>query len=83
VFQPESDEGLPDNNVCGVAQTPDGYLWVATHGGLVRFDGERFQEFSAANSSNVVHSFLMVLVMFCMRPSAFTGHAARRIAGVG
>jgi signal transduction histidine kinase/ligand-binding sensor domain-containing protein len=44
----ESDEGLPDNNVVGVAQTADGFLWAATPGGLVRFDGARFQEFSPA-----------------------------------
>ncbi|HUE36637.1 MAG TPA: two-component regulator propeller domain-containing protein, partial [Candidatus Acidoferrum sp.] len=40
----ESGDGLPDNSVSGVAQTPDGYLWVATAGGLKRFDGVRFQE---------------------------------------
>ena len=34
---------MPDNNVTGVLQTPDGYLWVGTHGGLARFDGVRFQ----------------------------------------
>ncbi|MEI7902135.1 MAG: two-component regulator propeller domain-containing protein, partial [bacterium] len=41
----QSDEGLPDNTVVGVEQTPDGYLWVATKTGLVRFDGVRFQPF--------------------------------------
>lgn len=37
------DEGLPDNRVTGVVQTPDKYLWLATHSGLARFDGVRFQ----------------------------------------
>lgn len=37
------DDGLPGNSVTGVLQTPDGYLWVATEGGLARFDGVRFQ----------------------------------------
>jgi len=41
----QSDEGLPDNSVVGIEQTPDGYLWVATKTGLVRFDGVRFQPF--------------------------------------
>jgi ligand-binding sensor domain-containing protein len=41
----QSDEGLPDNTVVGIEQTPDGYLWVATKTGLVRFDGMRFQPF--------------------------------------
>ena len=37
-----TDEGLPDNSVTGVAQTADGFLWVATYGGLMRFNGESF-----------------------------------------
>ena len=40
----QSDDGLPDNGVSGVAQTPDGFLWVATAGGLMRFDGVEFLE---------------------------------------
>ncbi|HZI32051.1 MAG TPA: two-component regulator propeller domain-containing protein, partial [Candidatus Binatia bacterium] len=48
-----SDEGLPDNNVTGIAQAPDGYLWVATLSGLVRFDGARFQEFSPDNLADI------------------------------
>lgn len=42
----QTDEGLPDNAVVGVAQTPDGFLWVATQGGLVRFDGNQFRNFT-------------------------------------
>ena len=41
----ETGDGLPDNSVSGVEQTPDGYLWVATAGGLMRFDGVQFQEY--------------------------------------
>src|SRR5580693_9628663 len=33
------DSGLPENEIRGVTQTPDGYLWIATFNGLVRFDG--------------------------------------------
>ena len=41
-----TDEGLPHSSVTSIAQTPDGYLWVGTlHGGLARFDGERFVNF--------------------------------------
>jgi signal transduction histidine kinase/ligand-binding sensor domain-containing protein len=40
----QAEDGLPDDSVVGVAQTPDGYLWVATAGGLMRFDGLRFQQ---------------------------------------
>jgi signal transduction histidine kinase/ligand-binding sensor domain-containing protein len=40
----QSDEGLPDNSVAGICQTPDGFLWVATLTGLVRFDGLQFRQ---------------------------------------
>ncbi|HKH43878.1 MAG TPA: two-component regulator propeller domain-containing protein [Thermoanaerobaculia bacterium] len=36
-----SREGLPQNTIYGIAQTRDGYLWIATRSGLVRFDGVR------------------------------------------
>src|SRR5512141_1698145 len=35
-------DGLPQNSVFAISQTPDGYLWVGTHAGLARFDGLRF-----------------------------------------
>jgi signal transduction histidine kinase/ligand-binding sensor domain-containing protein len=42
-----SDDGLPQNSVNCVAQTPDGYLWIGTRsGGLARFDGARFVTFN-------------------------------------
>lgn len=39
------DQGLPQDDVRALAQTPDGYLWVGTLAGLVRFDGHRFRSF--------------------------------------
>jgi len=38
----QTDDGLPQNSVNAIAQTPDGYLWVGTREGLARFDGVRF-----------------------------------------
>ena len=32
-------DGLPEDFAQALAQTPDGYLWIGTSGGLVRFDG--------------------------------------------
>ncbi len=40
-----TDNGLPQNSVNDILQTRDGYLWLATFGGLVRFDGVRFVVF--------------------------------------
>jgi signal transduction histidine kinase/ligand-binding sensor domain-containing protein len=38
-------EGLPVNEILDLKETPDGYLWMGTHHGLVRFDGARFETF--------------------------------------
>ena len=47
----DTDAGLPDSSVTSIAQTPDGYLWVGTsHGGLARFDGQRFVNFHPGNT---------------------------------
>src|SRR5262245_393514 len=32
-------DGFPKGQVLSIAQTPDGYLWLGTEFGLVRFDG--------------------------------------------
>jgi len=34
-------DGFPAGTVRAIAQTPDGYLWIGTEFGLVRFDGVR------------------------------------------
>ncbi len=41
-----TEEGLPQGSVRAIAQTPDGYIWIATLDGLVRFDGVRMTVFS-------------------------------------
>ncbi|HEX4348733.1 MAG TPA: two-component regulator propeller domain-containing protein, partial [Verrucomicrobiae bacterium] len=45
----QTEEGLSDNSVSGVAQTGDGYLWVGTASGLARFDGLQFENISLTN----------------------------------
>lgn len=48
-----TDNGLPQNGVRGIGQTPDGYLWLTTFDGLVRFDGARFTVFDKNNSQGI------------------------------
>ena len=38
----QTDSGLPQNTVHAIIQTRDGYIWLGTEGGLVRFDGVQF-----------------------------------------
>lgn len=40
-----SADGLPSDAVIDILPSRDGYLWVATRRGPVRFDGARFQSF--------------------------------------
>ena len=43
------DDGLPQNSVHAILQTQDGFLWIATEGGLARFDGLNFRVFQQAS----------------------------------
>ncbi len=45
----QTEEGLPDNSVNGLAQTDEGYLWVGTPTGLARFDGIHFENIPLTN----------------------------------
>ncbi len=44
-------QGLPHNQVNAMAQTPDGYLWLGTWEGIVRYDGLEFQIFDRSNTA--------------------------------
>jgi len=48
--------GLPQNTVTGVVQTPDGYLWLSTFDGLARFDGLRFTIFDKGNTKGIINN---------------------------
>jgi ligand-binding sensor domain-containing protein len=44
-------EGLAQSRIRAIAQTRDGYIWLATDGGLVRFNGETFTAFTTETGS--------------------------------
>lgn len=64
-FTPENDKyiktvystqnGLPQNSINSIVQTRDGYLWLATFGGLVRFDGNTFTTFVTNDTPNLIN----------------------------
>lgn len=43
------EEGLPQASVNTILRTRDGFLWLGTFGGLVRFDGREFRTFRSAD----------------------------------
>ncbi len=43
-------DGLPQESVRAITGTSDGYLWLGTQAGLVRFDGDHFRAFTAQNT---------------------------------
>jgi ligand-binding sensor domain-containing protein/signal transduction histidine kinase len=45
------EQGFPGGPVYAITQTPDGYLWLGTEKGLVRFDGLNFLLFNHTNSA--------------------------------
>ena len=47
---------LPDDSVLALTQTHDGYLWLGTLNGMVRFDGIRFTVFDESNTTNLPSS---------------------------
>ncbi len=51
-----TDNGLPQNGVRQIAQTPEGYLWFTTFDGLVRFDGLRFTTFNKSNTKGIINN---------------------------
>ncbi|MES2573075.1 MAG: two-component regulator propeller domain-containing protein, partial [Verrucomicrobiota bacterium] len=48
------DDGLPNNSVASLLQARDGYLWLGTYDGFVRFDGRQFKAFRLSPE----HAFL-------------------------
>lgn len=50
-LQYRTAEGLPSNQVRDMIVGEHGFLWVATDGGLARFDGETFQTYERALDS--------------------------------
>ena len=55
-------QGLPDATITSIRQTHDGYLWLGTQAGLVRFDGVRFTSFGVINRGALNHVWVRNLL---------------------
>lgn len=56
-----SENGLPQNSIQALLQTRDGYLWMGTQEGLVRFNGVEFKVFNKANTPAIRHNDIRAL----------------------
>ena len=56
-----AEQGLPQNTVQAILQTRDGYLWLGTQEGLVRFDGARFTVFDKDNTPQFKQNIVLAL----------------------
>jgi signal transduction histidine kinase/ligand-binding sensor domain-containing protein len=56
------ENGLPQNTVQALAQTKDGFLWLGTEAGLVRFDGVEFQTYDRNSTSALPGSDIRCLL---------------------
>lgn len=59
----QTEDGLPEHTIVGLEQTPDGYLWIATHRSLSRFDGVRFQEFAPASPAGPTENQIRAMLL--------------------
>jgi signal transduction histidine kinase/ligand-binding sensor domain-containing protein/DNA-binding NarL/FixJ family response regulator len=57
-----TEEGLPQNTVSTIVQSSDGFLWVGTELGLVRFDGLNFTTFDKSNTPELKNNVVDVLL---------------------
>jgi signal transduction histidine kinase/ligand-binding sensor domain-containing protein/DNA-binding response OmpR family regulator len=57
------EAGLPGNAVYAIRQTRDGYLWLGTEDGLVRFDGIDFEVFNKDNTRQLEDNVIRALYL--------------------
>ncbi len=53
------ENGLPTGEANAVVQAPDGYLWIGSYGGLLRYDGSQFVDFSDNLASSAIRALFV------------------------
>ena len=57
-----TENGLPQNTVHAITQTRNGYVWIATEGGLARYDGINFRIFDKQNTPQLPSNYIRALM---------------------
>jgi signal transduction histidine kinase/ligand-binding sensor domain-containing protein/DNA-binding response OmpR family regulator len=58
----QRERGLDHRSVVSICQTSDGYLWLGTFSGLVRFDGIRFKTYNTGNTKQLPDNFIWTIL---------------------
>lgn len=54
----QTEEGLPTNLTKGVIEDEDGFTWIATDAGIIRYDGKKFKSYENGLGSSYPKGFL-------------------------
>jgi signal transduction histidine kinase/ligand-binding sensor domain-containing protein len=86
-FSWTTDNGLPQNSIQALLQTRDGYLWMSTLDGLVRFDGLNFRIFNRQNTPALTTNGFQYFALLedrqgCLWAGTLTGGAVRVCDGI-
>ena len=58
----KNENGLPQNTITAITQTPDGFIWLGSKEGLIRFDGREFVEFNSKNTPEIKSNEIWALL---------------------
>ncbi len=58
----KTENGLPQNTITAITQTPDGFMWLGSKEGLIRFDGKQFIEFNSKNTKALKNNEIWALL---------------------
>ena len=56
-----TEEGLPQASAYSIVQTDDGHIWFGTQGGLIRFDGVRFELYDNSNTKELTYLWVATI----------------------
>lgn len=57
----QRDRGFEQNSIFSIVQSNEGYIWLGTQNGLVRFDGIRFNVYNKSNTKQLLDNYIRAL----------------------
>jgi ligand-binding sensor domain-containing protein len=78
-----NENGLPQNSIRGVELDKEGFVWLATEAGLVRFDGQYFKlydrdHYPLLQSNRITHLSLDTTGTICFRDEFYNAYTFDR-----